>query len=434
MRKYDFKEKTPRILANFYNSTNPAQFFFTIFLLLHFNLMFQLFTFFRYFSIDVGAWWLVSPVEDGWCDKSQGQGIGGHCFGDYSLTATVAAESNPWTNSIFGYFNYFAGGLLPFRFLTGVETISGIQNLGLLVFLTLIVTSLVLPAFFLDTETPLRTKILLAAGSLATLPSLLVFDRGNSTSLAFIFAFVFVYYFQKGKLGIALLLITVSALIKPQFAVFILLFFFHRKWKHLFLGFISVLGSQLISFLFWPEAFPGSIFEALGGVSSYGNNFDFSSQYPPNYSIANGLAKLLSLFGFQAVDHIQIFVLVVIVVCTVLIYVLHERVSNLSQIIFLGTIASFGVSLSWGYYSIIAILFVFLLISGSAGISRSSCLALYLIAIGSALTLSRLIVTLPTPSGVTTIDNTASIGLMWLVISITVVVLDSHRNKQRIEV
>jgi hypothetical protein len=103
--------------------------------------------------------------------------------------------------------------------------------------------------------------------------------------------------------------------------------------------------------------------------------------------------------------------------------------------VFLGTAASFGVSLTWGYYALIPLIYLFVVVQPETNRRpKSSYVSKVLVSVGSALTLSRLIFVIPTTAGWEVVDNTTTIGLMWLAISISIVILDWYKNKNHQEV
>jgi len=409
--------------------------FLSLFLILQFVLILNVLTIFRYFSIDVGAWWLVSPPHDMWCDPSKGEGLGLHCFGDYSLTATIASEANPWNNSIFGSFNYPAGGLLLFKFLASLEMLLSVQNFGLFTYLALTVISLAIPALMIGKQFSINQRILFAVGSITSLPALLIIDRGNSVGIAFVFVFLFTYFYKKGKISQSILFLVIASLIKPQFAIFALLLFIHRKWNYFFISTLAIGISQVVSFLAWPTAFPNSLEQAFNAIVGYSKNWELTNLSIPNYSIGRGLIGVASLLGVDVSNQVQGVVAILLILITVAIYLSYNRVSTLTHLVFLGTAASFAVNVSWGYYAIIPILYVYVLLQFDFDQrTKPSRLSITLVAIASALTLSRFIVVIPSSEGFEVIDNTTTIGLMWLIVSVSTVLLDWNKNKTHQEV
>jgi hypothetical protein len=405
-------------------------------LVLHSILVFNLFTIFRYLSIDVGTWWLVSPPFDSWCDPSIGEGLGQHCFGDYSLTASVASESNPWDDSIFGgRFNYPPGGILIFKLFSSFELLIGIQNLGLFTYLALTILLLTLPALMLGKQTPLSQRLLLAIGTLSTLPALLAIDRGNSVGIAVPLLFLFVYFYNKEQIPKSIFFLVLSSLVKPQFAIFLLLFIFLKQWKPFFISVVSMGVTQVISFLAWPSALPNSLIQAFRAVLGYSNNFDHTNPDLYNISIGQGLIGIASHFEIDLQNQIQEIVFIILALMSASIFLLSKILSPLTLLVFLGTAASFGVSLTWGYYALIPLIYLFVVVQPETNRRpKSSYVSKVLVSVGSALTLSRLIFVIPTTAGWEVVDNTTTIGLMWLAISISIVILDWYKNKNHQEV
>ncbi len=427
----EYLRRATRLVQGDGSSNSAFSLFLFLFLALHFILVFNLFTIFRYLSIDVGAWWLVSPPHDLWCDPSVGQGLGQHCFGDYSLTASISSESNPWDDSIFGgKFNYGAGGILLFKLFSSFELLLGIQNLGLFAYLALTILLLILPALMLGKQTPLSKRLLLAIGTLATLPALLAIDRGNSVGIAIPLLFLFVYFYNKEQIPKSIFFLVLSSLVKPQFAIFLLLFIFRKQWKPFFISVAFMVVTQVVSFLAWPNALPNSIIQAFRAILGYSDNFNYTNPELYNISIGQGLIQIASHFEIDLQNQIQEIVFVILALLSVSIFLLSKILSPLTLLVFLGTAASFGVSLTWGYYALIPLVYLFVLVNPESNRSpESSYVSKVLVSIGSALTLSRLIFVFPTTAGWEVFDNTTTIGLMWMLISISMITLDWNKNK-----
>ena len=435
MKLVGFLSRNIRSIPKELSSKFPSSIFLVLFLTLQLILTFNLFTVFRYFSLDVGDWWLVSPPHDLWCDPSKGEGIGLHCFGDYSLTTMIASESNPWNNSIVGSFNYPAGGLLIFKVLSSLELVVGIQNFGLFTYLFLTIISIALPALLLSNQISIDQRILFAVGSISSLPALLIIDRGNSVGIAFAFLFLFIYFYKKGKISQSILFLVISSLLKPQFAIFLLFLVFNRKWKQFYISSCAIGVSQVASFLAWPNAFPNTLEQAFRGVLSYSNNWELTNLEIPNYSIGRGFIGIATMFGIDFSNQVQGIVVLLLFLLTVAIFLLFKQISTLTHLVFLGTAASFAVNVSWGYYAIIPILYIYVLVQSEFDErTKSSLLSKSLVAIASALTLSRFIVVIPSSGEWEVIDNTTTIGLMWLILSILMVIFDWNKSRNRQEV
>jgi hypothetical protein len=413
------------------SSNSALSLFLFLFLILQFILVFNVFTIFRYLSIDVGAWWLVGVVDDGFCDPSIGEGVGQHCFGDYSITASIASVPNPWDDSIFGgSFNYAAGGILLFKVLSSFELLLGIQNFGLFAYLALTILLLMVPALMIGKQAPLSQRILLAFGTLSSLPALLAIDRGNSVGIAIPLLFLFVHFYNEGQIRKSIFFLVLSSLVKPQFSVFLLLFIFRKQWKDFFAALLLIGVTQVVSFLAWPNAFPHSLEQAFRAILGYSNHWDLTNPDLNNTSIGQGLIGIAAYFEIDAQNQSQAIVFVILAMMAGAIFLMTKRLSSLTLLVFLGTAGSFGVNVSWGYYALIPLIYLHTLIQPKSDRRpEPSYVSMVLVAVGSAFTLSRLIFVIPSSAGWEVVDNTRTIGLMWLVISISMAILDWHKNK-----
>ena len=185
----------------------------------------------------------------------------------------------------------------------------------------------------------------------------------------------------------------------------------------------------VISF-FISDKFLNSLIQAFRAILGYSNDFNFTNPDLYNISIGQGVIGIASLFEIDLQNQIQEIVFVVLALMSVSIFLLSKILSPLTLLVFLGTAASFGVSLTWGYYALIPLIYLFVLVQPETNRTpESSYVSKVLVSVGSALTLSRLILVIPTPAGWEVVDNTTTIGLMWIIISISMIILDWTKNK-----
>lgn len=121
-------------------------------------------------------------ADDSHCDLEQGQGLGVHCFGDYSFLRNAILSGNPWSPPF--YSTYTAISLSPLALGVGVELLTGSFNGGLFFYLFLLLVSLSLPWLVFVAKNkhlslPIKALSLLVIGPLS-MPSLIALDRGNS--------------------------------------------------------------------------------------------------------------------------------------------------------------------------------------------------------------------------------------------------------------
>ena len=124
--------------------------------------------------------------------------------------------------------------------------------------------------------------------SLFTFPILFLFDRGNFESFVFLFLILFAVLYQKGKTYHAIIPLSFAIAMKLFPAIFVLLFFSDRKYKHIFWTGILVIIITLLST--WP--LPGGVIESF---SELGRN---TSGYMQLYVIGDwGLDFGHTIFG-----------------------------------------------------------------------------------------------------------------------------------------
>lgn len=298
-------------------------------------------------------------ADDGWCRTILGEGFGNHCFGDYWLTSLVSVENNPWSNNgVVSNFSYTAASLIPFSLLKNFETWVNVTNAGLAIFVFLSAASLSYPAYWATRSLKLPTKILAVSLSLISAPALFVLDRGNSIALAATPLLWFLDSFIKGdirKLSWSIVLLT---FIKPHFIILILAFFVIKKYRQLLLTFILIVGSQILSFLFWPTNFPGTIAQAVTNIMAYGDDWEFSDVVNENLSLVNGLVFFLRILSpdFEiSKSNASTISLILLVFMVIAIISARKSIYRFEIAALLFVVAAFSPTITWTYYSIIAI-------------------------------------------------------------------------------
>jgi hypothetical protein len=270
--------------------------FLVMLVILHFSSMALMVTFSGYFGVN-----LFSSIsyfaEDGHCLRTVGEGIGLHCFGDYSLIAKVLDEDNPWLNELYNV-NYGAPGLLPFLLPKAIEIVFTSFNAGLVSYLLMLAAALTLPVLLLAVRLARRKAgmTLLAIGAVLTGPlglaSLIVLDRGNSVGFAFPVLAWFTWAFVNGKyrqVGVAAVL---ALLIRPQFALLLLALIFARKYRLFLLTGLAGGSLYFLSYLVFIKSFPQNIGQSVSNIL-YFSNASTGELWPPNMSIARGVRLVL---------------------------------------------------------------------------------------------------------------------------------------------
>jgi hypothetical protein len=247
-----------------------------------------------YFGRNMLSLFIFSP-NDGWCLDGQ-PGIGVHCFGDFGavLASTIngfdgfyAADSVVRSYPPLNFFIYKSFYILA--------TFSS-YRISLIVFLVLLAAAILTPAVLslLRSKGSVLKAILISLGSLTFLPFIMTFDRGNSLGLTI--PLLFIYLFSSKKLGEVkkILILVLLVNIKPQFILLMFLQFRQITWKLKFQRLFFVSISYLLLFLIGsPQNALSNISNFLSALRNYGN-FDFSRQFPYNYSFGQGIYNIFS--------------------------------------------------------------------------------------------------------------------------------------------
>lgn len=241
----------------------------------------------------------VGTGFDGWCDKNI-YGIGVHCFSDYTLTELIVNEENPWQSEYISPQNYPAAALLISLLFSNIGKLLANPQIGLILYLLTMAICLILPGVWASKGKKTYLKFLIIGMTgIASVPAIMALDRGNSVGFVAPALLMLLVGKEQNKNKLIILSIVLAALVKPQFALLLVLPIFWRLWKVFAYSLIGILATQLLPFFFWPSNFPQTIFEAVVNATSYGGKPDFNTFFPMNSSIASSLFELSS-FGNPA--------------------------------------------------------------------------------------------------------------------------------------
>ncbi len=353
--------------------------------------------------------------SDGLCDPSS-WGFGVHCFGDYNLVRLFAFFPDPWAQNITGFYsNYPAAGMLVFLVFGAIGELFGDVRVGLGLFLVAMTVGFSLPAIWATKGRPIVSRIAIAAaiGPLS-FPALMAIDRGNVVGFAVPILWLLLLGLGRDRRWLVISAIVVATVVKPQYAVLVLLPLLRGRWKDTVIATLLSVGANLLAFLIWPAHFPASVVTAVKAVLQFGSSLSLHAQFPPNISFARGFDSieiaLRQLLGQETdstyVQRVQSWIGVVILVGTiVLVIILRRRIPIIVSAMLLIVSASLFTSVSYSYYLVYAIPFAAVIFrhpasSGGVGAglfesARRQPLATTVagggIAVATALTLTRIL-------------------------------------------
>jgi len=231
----------------------------------------------QYFSLDVISS-LVSTPDD--CILPWRAHIGRHCFGDYQLPLSWAMRPNPWApyplffppNYHPALNNYPAAAMLPHVTFGLVGSWLHAPQVGLLGYLLALTVAVLSPAVWAARGARgLERVVVFVVCSAAAIPVWMVLDRGNSVALLAPIGLVFLVALRRERWGLVAVMVVLASLVKPQFAVLVVVLFAVRQWRMGGLAAAGVVLGNLGAYLLWPRDFPATITQSIHGALGYGD-------------------------------------------------------------------------------------------------------------------------------------------------------------------
>jgi len=250
-----------------------------------------------YFSIELTSS-LSFNVGDGWCGESEWKiGIGKHCFGDYYYNFRYFESESPY-ETLEGTFPnaYPPVAMFLFKLFTLLaQTTIGSQFVLILylVFLVFPIGFLVLKLFKFN----LAVKVLLVC--LTSLPMISGLDRGNIVLIIIPFLFLFGKNYLIKNSAAPMYLLPVI-LIKPQFALILLIYFNNLEIRVFIKSILSSITALILSFLFFPSSFIENVKSWFSALVSFQDYNKEASHYPISLSGVNLLALPFKFFKSRA--------------------------------------------------------------------------------------------------------------------------------------
>jgi hypothetical protein len=245
-----------------------------------------------FISVYISSYFLIPitsslsfKVDDGWCGQEPlSRGFGNHCFGDYYYNSQYFENESPYFTPG-GIFQNAYPPIAMFIFKT-FFSIAGLTSNGQFA-LFLYLFALLVPTFLLIfMKYRVMLSIRLSLLILLSLPVISALDRGNIVLLTIPSLYFFAHKYLLG-LERAWLYLLPAILIKPQFAL-ILLVYVNKKQFRTFLKsiFVSTL-SLFLSFVLFPSTIFQNIQNWIAALLAFQDYNQEASHYPINLSAVN---------------------------------------------------------------------------------------------------------------------------------------------------
>ena len=231
-----------------------------------------------YFQNDF-ATLLVFYGQDGNCDAAT-QGLGVHCFGDYSAIHFSNLFQEPQGAEIV-YPIITRIFRLPFLI---VESISG-YRVGLTCYLLALLCATLFPilhSYFTGrVKLTLPLWLCISCINIGTISSL---DRGNVIAFAVPFLYLFLIKFQDNSLTSASKYLTLAAMVKPQLMLFAVVFLWRREIKTMLLFSVNTVVVIFIPYLVFGTRSMTVLKSWIDETVSWSKSLPPTDGFPTNYS------------------------------------------------------------------------------------------------------------------------------------------------------
>jgi hypothetical protein len=231
---------------------------------------------------------LSYTVEDGHCNQKL-EGIGLHCFGDYYYSLAFT-EGNPY---LVGTQQYPPLAIQMFKVYGTISKILPESTLGLSLYFCTAISFL---AFTIFRNFEKKTAITFISIIISSTPFIITFDRGNILLFTIPLVFLFFKAYSRSSRGYAIIFLVLAALIKPQLALYSLIFLRNKRFNEFVRFVLAYFFSNLILFtLFSGNTFSNFMLWVKGLIHYQGLSSE-ASHFPVNLSAANTFALIWKVF------------------------------------------------------------------------------------------------------------------------------------------
>ncbi|WP_241011027.1 glycosyltransferase family 87 protein [Mycobacterium camsae] len=232
----------------------------------------------QYLSVDALSSLVFIPDD---CYLDGGVKVGRHCFSDYTLPVSFGLRANPWepfpvhlqAGVKLASSNYPAAGLVPLVIFGVLGKWIGSPQIGLVGYLMALTIAVLTPAAWAahGARGIERIVVFIACG-VAAVPAWMAVDRGNSAGFLVPIALAFLVALARQRWILVAVFVVLAAMVKPQFALLVIVLFAARQWRWGGAALAGILVSNMAAYLLWPRDFPQTITQSARSIAGYGDN------------------------------------------------------------------------------------------------------------------------------------------------------------------
>ncbi len=281
-----------------------------------------------------------------------------HCFGDFGYPIEIVRSGKSIWNKEFANpypvinFQLF----LVFSFLAAKIS----YLFSLILYLFTLILSIAIPFLHALKDKPIKIILLyISTCILATLPFLIVIDRGNNNVwvLPFIYFFIAARY-KKIPQKYDVIFAALAMTFRPQYIILVLIFVSRREYKKIFTTIFLSLSLNFIGLILWDVGnFLNNIKDQINQIIRYGSGIP--GIWPPSLSFSRGMKTITETLNLSLSDSILLNLGYIIGVIIIIKLVLLKNVYSDVQVLFLTLPLVFLLpAISWYYYSALLLVIV----------------------------------------------------------------------------
>jgi hypothetical protein len=209
----------------------------------------------------------------------------------------------------------------------------------------------------------------------------MLLDRGNAVGFAVPLLMVFALFVNRSPLWVAPVAVVLAAGVRPQFAALALGFLaFGRYWSFLW-SMLGVVVTNVLAFAFWPGGWGSNLRAWFENATAYQSSSPLTNNFPPNLSSAHALtvpARWLERLpdpvagiGRSITDSIlaqPAWPGIVLAVASIAVFfIARSTIPRLVVVVTVLALPTLVPSVSYGYYSLFALVIAALIITGRDG-------------------------------------------------------------------
>jgi len=310
-----------------------------------------------YLKVDVASM-LSYYGADGYCKLPQ-QGVGIHCWSDYPAVQFASLTDAPLKPELV---YPLSSRILRLPFFA-IGSIGG-YTAGLIAFLATSVACVIAPAVWAVRNTSWALKpVVVTVASVATLPVLMLLDRGNILTLTVPFLLLALLGLVLDKPWLVVVSTIAATSVKPQFAILGVALLALRHWRA---AAVSIAGSAVIivaPFLLLGGAWRSAFVTWLHTAEAWTRSQPLSANWPSNISLPRLLYLLAHAGPWRDSRHVSTIAdgtyttasMAILAVIIGILVLSGRHLPPLASGIALLAIASLASPLTFGYYGVFMI-------------------------------------------------------------------------------